>query len=420
VPQPSPTFTVEEFEYVEAGPGLALLRLAGVWRAGAPLVEVALVAVSGDEFMTLPPLPAPPAGEGMWRAAYSADPQLLSDPATTFELDPPAGRPIPLPRPLAHGSRATGAAGPAPVAPSPVAVDESPVSRLFGRRRQPPAEPESHASLSAALAAERQARHEAERAAAEERARAQRAEAVLAEELRSTVGKTEELIERIDGYEHSRVSFEDELDAVRGTHADLLAETEDEHRKELRAVREQLREAQRELALAQEELDAANHHVDTLHEAHSLELTAARSQRDDAEERQATLERQLAQARQSAEEVRGRLEDREDLIERARAEAAQANTESAELQAAVAHLRDAVAARAREAATARRRFVRDPEGLDRSREELRRDAERIAALERQAEALRDAIHSQLPYSLHASPLQEVLPVSEPDETQVDA
>ena len=41
-------------------------------------------------------------------------------------------------------------------------------------------------------------------------------------------------------------------------------------------------------------------------------------------------------------------------------------------------------------------------------------------LERQAEALRDAIHSQLPYSLHASPLQEALPVAEPEETRVDA
>ena len=48
----------------------------------------------------------------------------------------------------------------------------------------------------------------------------------------------------------------------------------------------------------------------------------------------------------------------------------------------------------------------------------------LLARERQAEALRDAIHSQLPYSLHASPLQEALPVAEPEqppvETQVEA
>jgi hypothetical protein len=431
VPQRSPTFTVEEFEYVEAGPGLALLRLAGVWRAGDPPVDVALVAVSGDGRLTLPPLPAPPAGDGAWRAAYSADPELLRDPATTFALDPPAGPPIPLPRPDEHGAPAVievlepaepAATARPPATPEPALViaEERPAAKIFGRRRQPPPPPESHAALAEALAAERQARQAAERAAVEERARAQRAEAVLAEELRSTVGKTEELIERIDGYEHSRVSFEEELDAVRRTHADLLAETEDEHRRELRAVREQLREAQRELGVANEELDAANHHIDTLHEAHSLELGAARSQRDNAEQRQASLEKQLAEAREAAEAVRGRLEDREGLIERARAEAAQASTESADLHAAVSRLRDAIAVRARDAATAKRRFIRDPEGLDRSREELRRDAERIAALERQAEALRDAIHSQLPYSLHASPLQEALPVSEPEETQVDA
>jgi DNA repair exonuclease SbcCD ATPase subunit len=283
------------------------------------------------------------------------------------------------------------------------AAAERPASRIFGRRRQPPAQPDSHAALQDALAAERHARQAAERTAAEERARAQRAEAVLAEELRSTVGKTEELIARIDGYEHNRVSFEVELDAVRRTHSDLLAEAEDEHRAALRSIRDQLHEAQREL-------DAANHHIDTLNEAHTLELGGARSQRDTAERQKSALEEQLAASRAESEALRARLEDRDGVIERARAEAAQASAESEELHHAVARLRDAIAARARDAATAGKRFIRDPDALDRSREELRRDAERIAALERQAEALREAIHSQLPYSLHASPLQEALPL----------
>lgn len=432
--QASPTFTVDEFEYVEAGPGLALLRLAGTWRAGAPAIAVPLVAVSGDERLTLPPLPAPPASDGTWRAAYSAPAEVLHDASATFELEPPAGRAIELPRPVEHGAAAlepalevVEAAEPEPVRepvpvpeaepraePALVIAEERPASRLFGRRRQPqPAQPESHAALMEALAAERHARQAAERIAAEERARAQHAEAVLAGELRSTVGKTEELIARIDGYEHGRISFEDELDAVRRTHADLLAETEDEHRRELRDLRQQLADLQGELTGAQEELDAANHHIDTLNSAHSMELEKARSARD-------TAERQLAESRAAVESLSARLEDREELIERARAEAATANAESADLHAAVARLRDAIAVRARDAAGARRRFARDPEAIDRSREELRRDAERIAALERQAEALRDAIHSQLPYSLHASPLQEALPVGEPEETQVDA
>jgi hypothetical protein len=427
--QVSPAFTVEEFEFVEAGPGLALLRLSGAWHDAAPEEAVPLVALSGGQRLTLAALPAPPSADGAWRAAYSASPELLRDPGAAFELEPAAGAAIPLPRPVEHGASdgaveveaveveavEVEAVQPAPPASEPPRAipEERPVSRIFGRRRQQaPQQLESHAALMEALAAERHARQAAERIAAEEHARAQHAEAVLADELRSTVGKTEELIARIDGYEHGRVSFEEELDAVRRTHADLLAETEHEHRREVRGLREQLAETQRELSTANDELDAANHHIDTLNDAHSLELGAARSQRD-------TAERQLAEARATIEGLRARLEDREALIELAREEAAVAHSESEDLQLAVVRLRDAIAVRVRDAATAPRRFTRDPEELDRSREELRRDAERITALERQAEALRDAIHSQLPYSLHASPLQEALPVGEPEDPQVE-
>jgi hypothetical protein len=429
VRQPSPTFEVESFEYVEAGPGLALLRLAGSWGAGDPPDDVALVAWSDGERVPLSPLPAPPAGGGAWRAAYSASPDLLRDTGTAFELEPPAGRSIPLPAPVEHG--AVQAAAEEPPAPAlPPALEppadppppQRPPARLFGRRRAaPPAprQPESHAALSEALAAEQEARRAAELTAAEERARAQHADAVVAEELRSTVGKTQELIARIDGYEHKRVTFEVELDAVRRTHADLLAEAREGYALELQALREQLDAAQSELAAALEELAARDEHLDTLHKAHSLELGAARRQRDAAEERQGTLEQQLADERAGADALRARLEDRESLIERARAEAAQATQESADLHAAVARLRDAIAARARDAAASKRRFVRDPDALARAREELRRDAERIAALERQAETLRDAIHSQLPYSLHASPLQEALPISEAEADESD-
>ncbi len=121
----------------------------------------------------------------------------------------------------------------------------------------------------------------------------------------------------------------------------------------------------------------------------------------------------------TVEALRTQLEDREALIERAHTEAAEAGAELEDVHAAVAHLRDAIAARALDAATSQRRFERTPEALSRSRDELARDADRIAALERQAEALRDAIHSQLPYSLHASPLQEVLPLAS-DAARADA
>jgi chromosome segregation ATPase len=242
----------------------------------------------------------------------------------------------------------------------------------------------------------------------------------LADELRRTVGKTEELIERIDGYEHGRVSFEEELAAVRRTHADLLAEALEEHALELSKLRGELDTTRRELAAALDDVDALNDHVDTLHEAHSLELGAARRQRDAAEQRLATVEHQLADANAEAEALRTRLDDRDALIEHARAQVAHGVEETADLHAAVTRLRDAIAVRARDVATAQRRFARTPEALDRSRDELRRDAERIAALERQAEALRDAIHSQLPYSLHASPLQEALPLPREQEPEVQS
>jgi chromosome segregation ATPase len=157
-----------------------------------------------------------------------------------------------------------------------------------------------------------------------------------------------------------------------------------------------------------------------MHDAQSLELGAARSQRDSAEKRLASIKQRLADSDADAEALHTELDAREDQIERARAEAAQGADEAADLHAAVVRLRDAIAVRARDVATARRRAGRSPQALDRTRDELRRDSERIAELEQQAEALRDAIHSQLPYSLHPSPLQEALPLGEGAEVQSEA
>jgi hypothetical protein len=410
VRKPRPAFEVETFEYVEAGPGVALLRLSGVWRPRTPEGEIELVVVAGDERVGLAPLPAPGADDGTWRAAYSVAPELL---AGRFELVAPEAEPVGLPAPVEHGAEPEPVVepDPAPVPdPEPTYAPPPPPQRLFGRR--PQSEPEPTDDVHHALAAERHARQQAEAAAAEERARAQRAESLLAEELRKTVGKTEELIDRIDGYEHGRVSFEQELAAVRRTHADLLAEAREDHAHEVAGLREELDVSRRELAAALDDVDALNDHVDTLHDAHSLELGAARQQRDAAEQRHRALEQQVADQLAAIAAMRTQLEEREAMIERARVEVAQGIEETTDLHVSVSRLRDAIAARAREVATAQRRFSRTPEALDRSREELRRDAERIAALERQAEALRDAIHSQLPYSLHASPLQEVLPLRE--------
>jgi hypothetical protein len=365
VPVLRPAFQVETFEYVDAGPGLALLRLAGTWRAGDPPGGVELVAVSAGERVTLAPLPAPPAGAGgpLWRAAYSVSPSLLH---AAFEVEPPAGRPIPLPAPVAHDTIEAADPPAEPEGPQASEHAEEPGAaaprRRFGRRREKP--PLSSDALE-----------------------------TVSEELRGAVGKATQLVDRIAGYEEGRTSFTEELEGVRRTLAI-----------ELEAVREQLQSTQREL-------EAANRHLDTMHEAHALELGSARSQRDSANERSGRLEQALADARSRIDALRDDLADRQSLIERARADAIRASQESAEMEASLARLNDAIAARAREAAAAPpRRFARDAQKLERAREELDRGSERIAALERQAEALRDAIHLQLPPSLHPSPMQEALPL----------
>ena len=326
-----PAFRVESFEYVDAGP-LALLRLAGHWRGGPPEGDVVLVARSRGERIELASLPAPPSDDGTWRAAYSADSDLLADAGgdLAFELEPPSGRAVTLPFPTERPS----------AAPSP----ETP--------RATPAPPPRDVGTQ------------------------------LADELRTANDRMAELMTRIASYEHSR----EEIEAV-----------------------------QHELSAALDDLDAANSHLDTVHEAHTLELGAARQQRDAAEQRAADCQQQLADAHAEVDQLRAQLEERSAVIERARTEAEEAGQELANLHAATARLRDAIAARVRDAATAKRRFSRDPDALRAAREQLRRDAERIETLERQAEALREAIHSQLPYSLHASPLQEALPLPEGED-----
>jgi hypothetical protein len=377
MPLATPAFEVETFEFVEAGPGMALLRLAGTWRAGDP-PEAQLVVYTGDdpEPVELEALPAPPAAGGVWRAAFSTDPELLRDPSARFELEPPAGREIALPAPVERGAGAeveAEAAEPEPE-PEPSAVrSPAPPRRIFGGRRL-----RSEAELRRALAAERK--------------RAERAEAALRDELRGTLGQAAELLARIDGYEHSRVSFAQELDAVRRTHAQLVDE-----------LRAELETAKRELASAGEQLD-------TVHEAHSIELGGARRQRDAAVERHAEMKQELALAREEVDALHAQLADRDELLEHARAEAAAGARESAELHDGVERLRAALEARVRDASTPRRGSRAAAEEIDHVREQLDAGVERVAALERQAEALRDAIEAQLPASATLSPLQEALPL----------
>jgi hypothetical protein len=327
---------------------LALLRLAGTWRPGPAPTELELVAVSAGDRVPLSPLPGGPAkpGDRLWRAAYSLSPQLLG---AAFELDRPHDAPIPLPAPVEHGA-----------SPDPEAAPEREVAPVA------PAAPEAR---------RRFRRRRAERTAAVPPQQKPRREQPSDGDALESVRKELEVVRR---------TLAAELDAVR-----------------------------RQLESTQAQLDAANRHIDTVNEAHALEVGSARTQRDHANARSDRLEGGLRDTHAEIGSLRDRLADREDLVERARAEAARAAEETAELEAAAARLHDAIAERAREAAASPpRRFSRDspaPE-LERAREELRAGAERIQALENQAQALREAIRSGLPPSLDPSPLQEALPL----------
>jgi hypothetical protein len=109
-------FQLESFERVDVGPGLALLRLSGRWRAGAS-DGVRLVATVGGAAEELPQLPDPPPdASGLWRAAFSADAEL--DGGVEFQLHRADGPPIPLPAPVDRGLRAS-ALGLEPAEPEP-------------------------------------------------------------------------------------------------------------------------------------------------------------------------------------------------------------------------------------------------------------------------------------------------------------
>jgi hypothetical protein len=419
VDRPTPDFEVENFDYANTAPRLVMVRLAGRWRTDDPSRGVVLVAWVGGQRVPLFPLPAP-RSDGSVRAVFSTTPELFDDPATTFELELPDGGEIRLPAPVKHGSRRPARER---VPTSRPRTDNQ--LRVAGRRGPEREAAERAAAEERARArrdAVRQRREAAGRTATEERGPGQRAEVTLAEELRSTVRKPDRRLERTGRPERSRSSFEQELEAMRRQHAELLAEARREHALELQAARAEIEATQRELAVAVTELRAANNQLETLRD--SVDPDAAASAGEDAKAREEALERELATARaaaetarDAAEELAERLVERHGLVERARAEAEQAKAETTDVRAAVERLRDAIAVRARSAntASARRRLARSPEELERYREELRRHAEEIPPLKQEAEALRDAIYAELPYFLRTDAQQEVLPVPPRDE-----
>jgi hypothetical protein len=356
---------VEGFEYVEVGAGLALLRLAGVWRAGAPDGARLLALRDGAE-EELAALPEPPDdGTGVWRAAFSAGTEVL-DGRTDFRLEAADGRTVELPAPVERGVRAA----------EPVAAEAEPEAYADPEAYAEPepaepgrfAEPARNGAGPLHAQPDAHALDAAERALRVERARHERAEAGLREQLRVMVGETADFMGRLEGYEMRRAELEKELSWERLLHKETRR-LQDEAERERDEAIERLGPVEEELARVRREVEAA-----------------ARSQRRlvDARERIAELERQL--------------ELQEGLLDTARTVAERGSSQLAALEERLVRLRDE-ADRLPAAASnghAPQPAVSGPqqELIDRVFEEADRGTERLAWLERRVGELRDGIAAQ--------------------------
>lgn len=255
---------VESFELVEVGPGLALVRLAAEWRSEVPS-SVTLIAVRGGVEEELPALPEPPGdGGGLWRAAFSAQEDVLD---ASFWLQADDGRSIALPAlvPRAPQRKPTPAAARSRARTAPAAGD--PVSSP------------------------------AEEALRTERARAERTEASLREQLRIMVGETADFLGRLEGYELKRAELEKELSWERLLHKEtrrMLAEAEQEV-DELSARVDETATARRQLASARERIEELERQV----EEQDRLLGHVRASVDRGSERLAGLEERLLALREA-------------------------------------------------------------------------------------------------------------------------
>ena len=342
-----PDFQVESFEYVEVGPGLALLRLAGLWRDEAPS-SARLFA--GEE--ELAALPEPPSDGGdLWRAAFSASGDAL---AAAFVLEAEDGRVVELPPPSERGVAPMAPESPEPE-PAPVAVEPA---EYQAYEPEPEAsfepEPANFAGAEQALVAERE-RHE-------------RTEASLREQLRVMVNETSEFMGRLEGYELRRAELEKELSWERLLH------------KETRRLKDSA-ELERDEALGR----LAPVESEVVRLRRELEGTA-RSQR------------QLVEARERIAELERRLERQDDLLAGARAVVESGGRELADLEERLLELRDAAGWSHIPSTNGHApALVASPEQADaveRAIEEADRGTERLAQLERRVGELREDIASR--------------------------
>lgn len=455
-------FQIEQFEYVKATETTALLRIAGRWRGAAP-ERCALVAIGTDAATRFDALPQTPSGtsDDLWRAAYSAPLEVVETRGAAFELDTGHAR-IRLPHPAERG-----AAGAGPAPERSAAGNESKPG-LLARRRDARLKAMAARKREGerALARERQARQAAERDAERERARYETAAAEARDSIARASVERGRFLHWIEGSaaerarlenevsdlrreagearaaaaeaaqreSHARAEFETvraqteaELDRIRSERSVELERTQSEAaaREAEAAAREaEARNAEHEARVAFAKARASAESANTLaderlkalrkadrrlvHMREHLEHELRRRARIEGElrsasEREASLTRDLGEARADASSLRERVAELETVVAMLRT-----GFEQGERKLAVAE-REAEALKARLAQVAFQQTSGSPDAavVTALREELERRAGRLEHLERQAAALRSAIHARMAPATHPEAQREM-------------
>ena len=377
---------VESFEYVAVGPGLALLRLAGEWRAAAPAGARLLATPPDGAEEELAALPEPPGdGSPLWRAAFSADSALLGG-HVRFRLEADDGRAVELPQPVERGvapvaaepaepgAEPRAAAGPGaepfaePRAAAAAGPGAEPPVAAAGPGAEPFAGPVPEPEAPAARNGSAPDTHalDAERALQAERARHERAEASLREQLRVMVSETAEFMGRLEGYEMRRAELEKELSWERLLHKETRRLHDEAERERDEAI-ERLGPVESELARVRREVEAS-----------------------------ARAQRRLADARERIAELERQLERQETLLHSAREFADRGTSRLAELEQRLVDLREAAAAAPADSHAPAGPAVppEQQELIERALDEADRGTERLAYLERRVGELREGIVAQ--------------------------
>ena len=432
-------FRLEGFEYVMAGEGVVLLRVAGKWDEEPSTCE--LVAGGHGERLTLEPLPQPPGdGDGVWRAAYSAPLRVIRGRSVRFELVPSGGMPTQLPRPVEHSAapskprtfaalagwraaralarqdhtaelmrdvereREARAAAQLAAEELRAALEETTAerSRLFAWMETNAAE---RVHLQGALAGERErVERECAHAVAEARSLAEgRAAAVSAVERRLTRMRKDLAAARERGAKALEVERERSRSVLAALRRDLalanernavLAQRADADRSELERVSAQLSETRTVAEGRLGGLKAAERRIAQVREVADRERTGriAVARRFERAERTEAARRQEAAARTQAERDqaatnRERITALESLIARLRSGIEAGERRLAEAEAQAETVRSAIATAAAAPTAGGRAGTR--------RDDLDEGLERLSRLERQAVALRDEIHARL-------------------------